>query len=87
MQYFKKGFELVARKRNRPLCRINVVMFQLMMKMPTQTPVMAAPAAFTLPKYSGARNKVLAPNVSIKFPEIVRKRMNHKINNTCDFLK
>jgi hypothetical protein len=52
-----------------------------------QTPVIAAPAAFTFPIYSGARNKVFAPKNSIKFPEMVRKSISHKINKTCDFLK
>jgi hypothetical protein len=66
---------------------MNVVIFQLIMKIPVAMPVMAAPAAFTLPRYSGARNKVLAPKNSIKFPETVRKSISHKINNTCDFLK
>jgi hypothetical protein len=77
----------VARKRNRPLCKINVVIFQLMINIPVQIPVIAAPAAFTFPRYSGARNKVLAPKDFIKIPETVKKRISHKINNTCDFLK
>jgi hypothetical protein len=65
-QYFKKGCELVAKKRNLPLCKIKVVIFQLIINIPVATPVIAAPAAFTVPKYSGARNKVLAPNDPIK---------------------
>jgi hypothetical protein len=66
---------------------MNVVIFQLIIKIPVATPVMAAPAAFTLPRYSGARNNVLAPKNSMKFPEMVRKRISHKTSNTCDFLK
>jgi hypothetical protein len=86
-QYFKKGFELVAKKRNRPLCKINVVISQLIINIPVATPVIAPPAAFTFPKYSGARNKVFAPNEPIKCPETVRKSISHKIKSTCDFLK
>jgi hypothetical protein len=86
-QYFKNGLELVARKRNLPLCKIKVVIFQLIIKMPVATPVIAAPAAFTVPRYSGARNNVLAPKNSIKFPDMVKKRMSHKTNKTWDFLK
>ena len=55
-QYFKKGFELVARKRKRLLCKMKVVIFQLIIKTPVAIPVMAAPPALTLPRYSGARN-------------------------------
>jgi hypothetical protein len=57
------------------------------MKTPAAIPVIAAPAAFTFPRYSGARNKAFAPNIFIKFPVSVRKSMNQKINNTCAFLK
>jgi hypothetical protein len=41
-------------------------MFQLMIKTPAATPVIAAPAIFTVPKYSGARNNVLAPKDPMK---------------------
>jgi hypothetical protein len=87
IQYFKKGFEFVARNRKRWLCKIKVVIFQLIINMPVAIPVIAAPPAFTLPKYSGARNKAFAPNNFIKLPVIVKKRISQKIRSTWDFLK
>jgi hypothetical protein len=66
---------------------MKVVIFQLIIKTPAATPVIAAPAAFTFPRYSGARNNALAPNIFIKFPVSVKKRMNQKISNTWAFLK
>ena len=86
-QYFKNGFELVAKKRKRCVCKMNVVIFQLIINIPVATPVMAALAAFTFPKYSGARNNALAPNIFIKCPVTVKKRMHQKISNTWAFLK
>jgi hypothetical protein len=86
-QYFKKGFVLVARNLKRWLCNMNVVIFQLIIYIPVAMPVIAAPAAFTSPRYSGARNNELAPNIFMKFPVIVKKRMHQKISNTCAFLK
>jgi len=87
IQYFKKGFDPVAKNLKRMLCKVKVVIFQLMIKMPVAIPVIAAPAAFTFPRYSGARNNPLAPKISIKFPVRVKKRISQKNNNTCDFLK
>ena len=84
-QYFKKGFELVAKKRKRLLCKIKVVIFQLIIKIPVATPVIAAPAAFTFPRYSGARNKVLAPNIFKKCPVIVKKSINQKNKQYLEF--
>jgi hypothetical protein len=81
-QYFKKGFVVVAKNLNRILCKINVVMFQLIINIPVATPVMAAPAAFTLPRYSGARNNALAPKIFIKLPVTKRKRINQKMSST-----
>lgn len=86
-QYFKKGFVLVAKKRKRCVCKMKVVIFQLIIKTPVATPVIAALAAFTFPRYSGARNNALAPNNFIKCPVIVKKRMHQKISSTWAFLK
>ena len=63
IQYFKNGFDVVAKNLQRLLCKINVVTFQLVIKMPSDTPTIAALNAFTLPKYSGAKNKASAPKV------------------------
>ena len=81
-QYFKNGFELVAKKRNRLLCKMNVVIFQFIINIPIAMPVMAAPPAFTFPRYSGARNNPLAPNIFMKFPVMVKNNMNQKIRST-----
>ena len=61
IQYFKKGLLVVAKNLNRLLCRIKVVMFQLIIKTPRATPTMAALKAFTLPKYSGEKKSASAP--------------------------
>ena len=87
IQYFKKGLDVVAKNRYRLLCKIKVVIFQLIMNTPTAIPVMAAPAAFTFPKYSGARNNALAPKFFIKCPPIVLNRISHNNNKTWNFLK
>ena len=59
VQYFKKGWVVVARNRQRLLCNMNVVMFQLMMNTPNATPTMAPLQIFTLPRYSGEKNNPL----------------------------
>lgn len=87
IQYLKNGLEVVAKKRQRLLCNMNVVIFQLMMKTAVAIPVIAAPPAFTFPMYSGARNNPLAPKIFKKCPVSVRKRINQKINKTWNFLK
>ena len=61
IQYFKKGLFVVAKNLKRLLCKIKVVMFQLIIKTPSATPTMAALSAFTLPKYSGEKNSASAP--------------------------
>ena len=61
MQYFKNGLEVAAKNLNLLVCKIKVVMFQLIKKTPTPTPTKAALRAFTLPKYSGTKNKESAP--------------------------
>jgi hypothetical protein len=42
---------------------------------------------FTLPKYSGAKNKALAPKVFIKPPFTALNRMYQKMSITWYFLK
>jgi hypothetical protein len=61
IQYFKNGLDVVAKNLQRLLCKINVVIFQLIIKIPMAIPVIAALSALTLPKYSGAKNKASAP--------------------------
>ena len=68
IQYFKKGLEVVAKNLNWLLCKIKVVMFQLMIKIPVATPTIAILSPFTSPRYSGARKSESAPNVLIKSP-------------------
>jgi hypothetical protein len=64
-----------------------VVIFQLIINTAIAIPTRAALAAFTFPKYSGARNKALAPKFSIKCPSIVLNRIAHNNNKTWNFLK
>jgi hypothetical protein len=81
MQYFKKGFDAVAKNLNRLLCKMKVVTFQLIKKIPMATPMMAALKAFTLPKYSGTKNNASAPKLCIKPLSIVlaNNNQNNKI--------
>ena len=67
--------------------KINVVTFQHMIKTPIAIPIMAALIEFTFPKYSGAKNKALAPKVFIKPPSAILKRMNQKTSSTWYFRK
>jgi hypothetical protein len=60
-QYFKNGWVVVAKNLQRLLCKMNVVMFQLIINTPMAMPTMAALHTFTLPIYSGAKNKASAP--------------------------
>ena len=87
MQYFKNGFEVVAKNLHRLLCKIKVVTFQLIINIPMAIPVIAAPKAFTLPKYSGAKNKASAPKVFMKPLLIVLASKYQNTNNTWNFLK
>ena len=87
MQYFKKGLEVVARKLKRLLCKIKVVIFQLIIYTPNASPVIKAPSIFTDPRYSGVKNKASAPNIFIKVPSITLNRSHQKISNTWYFLK
>jgi hypothetical protein len=78
---------VVARKRRLLLCKIKVVIFQLIIKMPTANPTMAVLIAVTSPKYSGARNRESAPKVRIKFPVTVANKIYQKTRNTWYFRK
>ena len=71
IQYFRNGCAVVARNFTFLLCRIKVVIFQLITKMPNAKPTIAVLSEVILPKYSGARKRELAPNVNIKSPETV----------------
>jgi hypothetical protein len=62
-------------------------MCQLIINIPTAMPTSAAPAAFTLPKYSGARNNASAPKFFIKLPLIVLNKISQNSNKTWNFLK
>jgi hypothetical protein len=87
MQYFKNGYRVAARKVKYRLKSINVVMFQHIIKTPIATPIKAALKKFTSPKYSGARNRALAPNVFIKEPSTTPKSSSQNNNKTWYFLK
>jgi hypothetical protein len=66
MQYFKKGYCVAARKVKCLLNKMNVVMFQHIMKTPMDIPIMAKLMDETFPKYSGARNSASAPKLFMK---------------------
>src|ERR1700741_3913389 len=87
VQYFKKGLVVAARNLKCLLYKINVLIFQLMINMPIEAPTSAALIEFTLPRYSGARKRESAPNVSIKLPLTVANRITQKSNSTWYFLK
>ena len=82
MQYFRKGYCVAAKKLKCLLNRINVVMFQHMMKTAMAIPIIAKLMEVTLPKYSGARNKASAPKLFIKLLFATANMRNQKINNT-----
>jgi hypothetical protein len=87
MQYLRNGLVVVARNLK---CRVNkmkVVIFQLIMNTAVAAPTMEALSAFTCPRYSGAKNSELAPNVCMKCPLTVLKRRNQNNNSTWNFLK
>jgi hypothetical protein len=87
IQYFRKGFVVAAKKRKCLLKRINVEIFQLMINIPIEAPTIAELKELTFPRYSGARYKEKAPNVFIKVPFTVLKRMNQNTNKIWYFLK
>lgn len=82
IQYFRNGLVVADKNLKCRLKRINVVMFQLIINMPIATPTIAAPKEFTLPRYSGARKRELAPKVCMNEPLIVLKRINQKAKST-----
>jgi hypothetical protein len=82
IQYFKKGCAVVARKRKYLLNKKKVVIFQLMIKIPTAKPTIAVLNALIFPKYSGPRNKEFAPNARMKLPPTVENKIYQKTRNT-----
>ena len=87
IQYLRNGLVVAARNRKCLLNKMNVEIFQLMMNIPTAIPKKAELSELTFPKYSGANNKESAPNVFMKVPFEVLKRINQKTNRTWYFLK
>src|SRR4249920_1968864 len=81
MQYFKKGVEAVAKNLNRLVCRINVVIFQLIKNTPIAIPTVAALNAFTFPKYSGTKNRASAPKLFKKPLLMVLANITQKIKD------
>jgi hypothetical protein len=62
-------------------------MFQHMMKTPMEMPIMAAPIAFTSPRYSGLRKSASVPKLFIKLPLTMLNSKSQKISSTWYFLK
>ena len=87
IQYLKKGLVVAARNLKCRLNKMKLAMFQLMMNIPIEMPTIAAPSAFTLPRYSGARYNESAPKLFIKVPLTVLNKTNQKMSNTWYFLK
>jgi hypothetical protein len=87
IQYLKKGYWVAAKNVKCLLNKINVVMFQHIMNTPMEIPIIAALIEFTLPKYSGAKNKALAPKVFMKLPLTMAKSIYQKTSITWYFLK
>jgi hypothetical protein len=81
MQYFRKGLEVVARNLNLLVCKMKVVIFQLIKNTPIVIPTNAVLKAFTLPIYSGTKNKESAPKFSRKPLLIVLVKIAHITNN------
>ena len=87
IQYFKNGLVVADKKRKCLLNKIKVVMFQLMINMPTDKPTIAKLIVFTSARYSGARNNESAPNVFIKLPFTTLNKINQNSSNAWYFLK
>lgn len=81
IQYLRKGCAVVAKNCMRLLCKIKVVIFQLMINTPEVTPTIDVLNGLIFPKYSGAKNNEWAPNVFIKLPPTVAKRIYQKRRN------
>jgi hypothetical protein len=86
-QYLKNGVAVVAKNLNRFVCKIKVVTFQLIIKTPNATPVNKAPHIFTLPRYSGEKNKASAPKFFKKPLLIVLASMYQKKRSIWNFRK
>src|SRR5882757_1551814 len=82
IQYFKNGFDVVAKNLLRLLCKIKVVTFQLIIKTPMATPTITALSTFTLPRYSGAKNSASAPKLFINPLLMVLVSKYQNISNT-----
>ena len=82
MQYFKKGYCVAAKKVKCLLNKINVVIFQHIIKTPIDIPIIAKLMEVTLPKYSGAKNKASAPKLFMKPLFTTLNIKNQKINST-----
>src|SRR6266850_6059667 len=87
IQYFRKGLVVAAKNRKCLLNKMKLLMFQLMMNIPTAIPTIAELIAFTSPRYSGARYRASAPNVFMNEPLTVLNRINQKSRSTWYFLK
>jgi hypothetical protein len=82
IQNFRNGCAVVARNFMCFVCKIKVVMFQLIINTPTANPTIAILSAFTFERYSGARKRELAPYGCRKFPLTVAKSIYQKMSNT-----
>jgi hypothetical protein len=82
IQYFKKGWAVVAMNLRFLLCRIKVAIFQPMINTPIANPTIAVLIGVTASKYSGARYKLEAPKVAIKLPVTVAKRIYQNSRST-----
>ena len=87
MQYLRKGFVVVTRNLKYRLKRINVVMFQLIIKTASANPTRPVLIKLTLPRYSGARYNESTPYVFINEPFTAPKSSTQNITSTWYFLK
>jgi hypothetical protein len=78
---------VVARNRKCLLNKMNVVIFQLMTKMPVAMPTMDTLTGLTSPRYSGERKRAAAPYERMNPPFKVLKRINQNTSSTWNFLK
>ena len=72
MQYFKKGCAVVAKNKICLLCKIKVVIFHPIINTATEKPTIVVLRRLTWPKYSGAKNKELAPYIlSVSYTHLI----------------
>jgi hypothetical protein len=76
MQYLRKGLVVAARKRKCRLKRMNEVIFQLIINIPTDIPTTTDANELTFPRYSGPRYKESAPKIFMNVPFTVLNKMN-----------